>query len=455
MLRKSIILTLVLVIAMCPLGCTNQEEKAENKKTVAVEVAQASKGDLVVRVPVPGTIAAETQVNLSFKAAGKVTEVCVKAGGKVKKGQVLARLEQGDVLSQVSQAEAMAEAARANLKRAEKGARPEEIDQMRAHVEAAKAASDTAQSNLERMKKLHDAGAIPKAQLEGAELQAVSAKQQMIAAEKQLQLALQGTPEETLAGARAQAKQAEAAANLARSQLAGAAIQAPFDGEVFSVTVKEGELISPGMPAVILVNTSNLCVQASLPENLAKYASIGKEVFVRLKTTPGESSWVSTSQSPDVLKEAGYMPAVLVEVSPCADPRTRGFPIKAVLSEETEEALRPGMFAEILLPTETASDVVMVPRRSVLTVETDRIEEVRYIAFVVKDSSSGEESGSEQNDVRVVEERVLQVGMATPDSLEIRNGIKEGDLVVVTGQHFLENASPVVVAEWARVGGKE
>ncbi|HHY38752.1 MAG TPA: biotin/lipoyl-binding protein [Clostridia bacterium] len=483
-----VVFFLLLVILLPSLsGCGSMQAKTKadseagsEPPAISVEVVPARRGDLVVRVPVPGVVTAGAQVDLAFKAGGKIADVAVKPGDRVEKGQVLARLEQSDILAQVAQAEAAVEAATANLARAEKGPRPEEIDQLKAHVEAARAASDAALRNLERMKSLYEAGAIPKAQYEGAEVQAESARQQLVAAEKQLELALKGSPEEIVAAAKAQVKQAQAAASLARSQLQGSSITAPFAGEISSVNAEEGELVSPGMPILTLVDPSGLCVSAVASESLSKYLEQGKEVFIRTKTSSTSDGATaikavrSGGGSPEDLMAAGYLPAVLTEVSPSADPGTKGFLIKAAVGarhksdsgstvsgavgdSNAPSELKPGVFAEILLPTEETRNAVIIPRKAVLSVdsfdEDAQNQARRWVAFVVKKADEG--SGNTNEERWVAEERVVEPGVATADLIEVVSGIREGELVVVTGQHFLENGCRVVIAGDGRVGGAD
>lgn len=488
---KTAISFLMLSVLMAALsGCGGSQTRAQNASeagsephAVSVEVTPALRGDLVIRVPIPGIVTAGAQVDLAFKAGGKVIEVTVKPGDRVKKGQVLARLDQSDILAQAAQAEAAVEAARANLASAQKGPRPEEIDQIKAHVEAARAASDAAQRNLERMKELYEAGAVPEAQFEGAQVQAESARQQLVAAEKQLELALQGSPEEVIAAARAQVKQAEAAATLARSQLEGSSIIAPFEGEVSAVNLDKGELVSPGMPVLTLVDPSGVFVSATVSESLSQYIHAGKEVYVRTKTLSASGGALETSplylnkpSCSEALEAMGYVPAVLTEVSPSADPRTKGFLVKAAIrtksnsgsgsaagsEERTRAELKPGVFAEILLSTETASNAVIVPRKAILSVESfdrnGKSEGLRWIAFVAKNEKDDEEPGASEgasDDRWIAEERVVELGVANTDFVEVTSGIEEGDLVVVTGQHFLENGCRVVIAGDGHVGGAD
>src|ERR1700728_3569228 len=96
------------------------------------------------------------QVQLAFNNNERITEVLVQEGDRVKKGDVLARVDTRRIAPQVAQAEATVNAQRSVVDRLHHGNRPQEIAEANANMEAAKADSANARINYQRMKNLFD-----------------------------------------------------------------------------------------------------------------------------------------------------------------------------------------------------------------------------------------------------------------------------------------------------------
>lgn len=119
----------------------NATPKADIKEmTVAVEAK-----DLTVRIASSGIVQPMQRVNLSPKNAGRIAELLVEQGDRVKAGQIIAGMESRDIEAQIEQAKARLNSAKARLLKAEAGTRPEEIDQAKARLDRAKA-------NLQQLK---------------------------------------------------------------------------------------------------------------------------------------------------------------------------------------------------------------------------------------------------------------------------------------------------------------
>ncbi|MED0676298.1 HlyD family secretion protein [Aneurinibacillus thermoaerophilus] len=218
-----------------------------------------------------------TNMNVSFKMSGRISEIYVKEGDHVKKGQLLARLESKELQDKaaqaqatlnkanagVEQAQAALEAANAGVKQAQagvsaaeakktqgqnavnvtaqtaerkvaqaqaavkaaqaqldalkNGARKEEREQAKIKASAAKEAFRIAEDNYNRMKTLFQQGAVPQAKVDEAKLNYEKAKAEYEAAQKQLEMVQNGPRPEEIKAAEAQLEQAKAAAALAEA----------------------------------------------------------------------------------------------------------------------------------------------------------------------------------------------------------------------------------------------
>ena len=166
---------------------------AAEPQAVSVRVHPVSRRTVTLSLEAHGILSANQEIRLSPKVSGRVAAVAADVGDTVSRGQLLLSLEKDELEINVAQAEAALMAARANLERVKAGARPEEIEQVRAQVAQAEANLEQARSNLAGcLRALYEAGAVTQAQLEQAQSQFDVAQAAYTAAANQLELVLQG-----------------------------------------------------------------------------------------------------------------------------------------------------------------------------------------------------------------------------------------------------------------------
>ncbi|MCD6555177.1 MAG: efflux RND transporter periplasmic adaptor subunit [Anaerolineae bacterium] len=146
MSRRSIVIIVVLVILaiLAVLAYRYYYHSSSPTDEAEWEVVSVKRGDLETNVSATGSIAAKSEVSLSFKTAGRVAEVLVTEGERVTRGQVLARLDTQDLDLQVAQAQASLDSSLAQLKQVQAGPSKEDIA-------AAEANLASAQANLEKV----------------------------------------------------------------------------------------------------------------------------------------------------------------------------------------------------------------------------------------------------------------------------------------------------------------
>ncbi len=179
--------------------------------------------------------------------------------------------------------------------------------------------------------------------------------------------------EDAVAGhdaARANLHAAEEGVRAARVMLGYGEVRAPFDGVIEQRLVEEGDTASPGMPMFVVVDTARMKLEAALPESSARGLVAGRAVAVVVDGTDGASR-----------------DATLSEILPASDPATRTVTAR-VLLDNTDGALRPGMFARVRFPGD-GPPIVFVPataivRRGPLTgvfVVDDNVAHLRWISL--------------------------------------------------------------------------
>jgi RND family efflux transporter MFP subunit len=345
----------------------------------AVRVVTASRADLPDVVPVSGSLAAEQQVELGLEVAGRLAELGVDLGSRVRAGQVLARLAPTDFALGVDQAEAALAQAEARLGLAGTGGGRAVDPDSTGVVKRAQALLEEARARRDRARALHSEGLLPDSELDTAEAAYAVAESQA-----------QDAREEVLnrVGVLAQRR---SEAELARQRLADTRLVAPFDGAVSERHVTPGAYLSAGQPIVTLVRTHPLRLRLAVPERQAARVRPGQEVRLRVEGDPATYVGRVARTSPAIV-ESDRTLAVEAEV-----PNPEGL-------------LRPGSFANAEIVTAADRPAVLVPATAVVVFAG--IEKV----ITVVDGKS-------------VETRV-RTGRRVDDRLEVVEGLEGGEQVV-------------------------
>jgi membrane fusion protein PltH len=234
------------------------------------------------------------QVSLAFNDSGRIETVLAQEGDRVQKGQVLAQLDTSRLKPQVAQAEAQAAAQRAVVERFHHGSRPEEIDQARASLEAAKADALNAHQQYERKTNLADQSAASRQEVDAAKAAMDMADAHEAVAEKTLALAMAGPRAEDIAQAEAELQADEAQLKLLRQQLADAQLVAPALSTVRSRLVEPGEMVSPQRPVFSLAVTDPKWVRAYVAEPDLGFVRPGMKARIAVDSFPNRTfeGWI-------------------------------------------------------------------------------------------------------------------------------------------------------------------
>lgn len=325
-----------------------------------VKVAPVGTGEVVEAISLTGELQGLHEVRVTAQLPERIRSVPVQEGQRVKRGELLCELW-ADLQGQA-------------------------LDQAQAGLEAATTARDAARDNLARMRSLAQAGSIPKSQLEAVEAQARTAE--------------------------AQVRQATAGVGAASAQRQRTSIRSPIDGVVAQVSLKEGDLASPGMPILTVVNPDKLKAVLRAPERHFLKIAAGMEAEV----------------SPLALPELKVSAKVSLK-GPVIDRMTRTGLLEIHLDNKDGQWVA-GSAVRTRVVLGRRADVVLVPAEAVLlSPETDRTGEA--VAFVA--------------DGKKAVRRDVKVGIRQEDRIEIREGLAAGESLVVSGAHFLRDGNPIQV----------
>ena len=219
---------------------------------------------------------------------GRIAKIYVKEGEQVRKGQVVAELENEDLQAQVTQGERELTVARARLAELESGARKEEILQADAALKGTTARLDEARSQLQRNRDLRKQNMIPQATLDTAEAAFKAAQADVNEAAQKKKLLVKGPKPETVQLYRDQVQQAEAALDYYRKRLDKTVVRSPIDGTVIERYLDEGEGVTPEIPSLAIADLSKIWVNAEIDETDIGRVHVGDKAQVTANAYPGQ-----------------------------------------------------------------------------------------------------------------------------------------------------------------------
>ncbi|MBR3015410.1 MAG: biotin/lipoyl-binding protein [Bacteroidaceae bacterium] len=216
-----------------------------------------------------------TEYRVSSKVPGRILEIRVKEGDRVRKGDTLAILEAPDILAKQQQAEAVESAASALNDQARNGARQEQIQGAYQLWQQAKAGLEIAEKSYNRVKRLFDEGVVSAQKADEALAQYKALQAQEEAAKSQYDMAVNGARQEEKRAAQAQLNQAKGVVSEVNSYINETVQIAQMDGEVSEIYPKLGELVGTDSPIMTIALTDDIWGTFNVREDLLKGMKIG------------------------------------------------------------------------------------------------------------------------------------------------------------------------------------
>jgi HlyD family secretion protein len=229
-----------------------------------------------------------TEVQVSFKVPGRVVQRLVDEGAVVKRGQVVARLEDAELADDLKLAKADADAAAANLAELQAGSRREEIAEGEALLSRAEAESTRASTDYEREVALYAKEVIPKRELDAARATRDQAHANVRERREALALLRKGPRRERIDEARARLEAAQARVATANERFQYATLVAPISGVVLSKSVEPGEQVAAGTPVITLGDLDQCWLRGYIPETELGRVKLGQRARVTTDSHPGK-----------------------------------------------------------------------------------------------------------------------------------------------------------------------
>lgn len=232
-------------------------------------------------VRLQGQIEAQ-QYSVSSKVPGRIDEVLVHKGQKLKAGDLVFTLASPEIEAKLTQAKAGEAAADALAQQAEKGARAQQIAAAKDQWQKAKAAAELRGKTYQRVASLHRDGVVPLQKRDEAWTAWQAARYTEGMAWQQYQLALEGAQAETKVAAREKARMAAGSVAEVEAYLADTRVPSPHQGEVSQVLLRSGELAPQGFPVVTLLDMDDAWAVLHVREDQLARFPMGAEFEARL-----------------------------------------------------------------------------------------------------------------------------------------------------------------------------
>ncbi len=355
-----------------------------------------------------GLVMSDSMIQVRPKTSGRLMNINVRINQKTKKGDLLFSMESDVARQELARARAGVSLAGAQLEKAKKGVRDKELDIARNSLEYAKKALATAQKNFKRVSNLYQSGVISRSMFEEVRDKMRSAETNVQNAQKKVDIMKEGARTEDIHMAEAGYKNAMAVMKLASLQLDYTRVQAPVDGTIADIMVDPGNVISPRVPVMLLVNTGNLKVVLSLPEVLLPRIRKGQAVRVE----------------PQAFHTDKYASCTIRAVYPVVDPKSGTFKVEVPLSGDI---FRPGMMVRAVIILSKADKARAVSWKAIL-----RDEDGSPYFFILKPVNGNLVSIKTKAILGLSSETMTQVKELDPESMIVTDGaflLKDGDKV--------------------------
>jgi HlyD family secretion protein len=219
-----------------------------------------------------------TTVNVASLDPGRVDTIMVDLGDKVKKGQLLARLETNIMNTKVGQAKGAVLAAGALVEKAKAGARKEQIKAAENKYGMAKSQYEFAEKTFKRFERLYADSIISQQKMDEIRFKFNAARDQMKAAKALYDMALKGARKEDIAAAEGKYEMAKSAYNEAMEFYHQLNIYAPATGEISSKIAEPGEVVPQGYPIMTIMVPSDIHAVLNVREDNLAYFKMGTVV---------------------------------------------------------------------------------------------------------------------------------------------------------------------------------
>lgn len=404
--RKKYLLIYVVVSLIFLSGCTfSNKPVVEVEKgpvpvvTEIVEFKTISQGERFI-----GKIKPNKNVLVYPKTTAKIEKIYVEQGDIVAKQQILMKLDATYVNDSLLQAEAAYQSAISNLNQA-KERQSSSIIQTEAQLAIAEDTFNQAQKNLDDMTEKHEDGWISDSQFD-------QAKSAFLQAENNLKIAkdsvVKAKSNSNIEAVKIAVDQAELGVKQAKRALVDTNVYASIAGQVASINVGVGDMASPQIPAIQIINQDIVYVSLNVTGNSLKNFKEGRVIDIYIPSLEQKVEGKVTF------------------ISPIANEQTLTFLVEVEINNQNNQ-LKSGMFVETILTLSNNEEYIVIPTRAVMGTGKET-----YV-YIVDDGKAY------KKDIEVMD-------MSTEETILI-SGLAVDDVIIVKGQYSVVDGSEVEIVK--------
>jgi HlyD family secretion protein len=402
------------------------------KNVIAVQSGHVVREDLASVVTASGEVNPMTYVNIGANAFGKITHLYVKEGDKVKRGQLLAQIENVQPAADVS-------AMQASLQAANGDAAAADAAYNTAIADLARAKADAAQKKLdyERAQGLFHDQLIAKQDFDAREAAWEASASGLVQAQARI---VQTKAQRDAAHDRI--KQAAASLTHASDVLQKTVYTAPFDGTISNLPVREGETVvigiqnQPGSTLMTLADMSVITAEVKVDETDIVNVKLGQPADVTIDAIPNKTfkGHVSEIGENAIVRSTG----VATSQTLASSQEAKDFKVKVTLDDPPQN-LRPGLSTTAKITTATRSNILAIPIQALTIRQRGDLETKKDKGAVQAAAPSPMQAKKDKEELQGVfvirnGKAVfvpVETGITGTTDIEITSGLQPGDEIVI------------------------
>lgn len=441
LIKWAVIVLVALIIGWFAYNQFKPKEEAPNYITATAKV-----GDIENNVMASGKVKALNTVDVGAQVSGEVTRLYVDVGDEVKKGDLIAQIDQVNQQNNLSNQQASLEQSRAGLQsaKAEYLSRQADLESAYANLTSRQAELKQAKSNYDRLRPLLAMNAISEQELDNAQTSVETAQAQVANAQAAIKTAKAAliTAQSNITSNQADLQKAQTNLNTANTDLGYTTIRAPMDGTVVAVVTEQGTTVNANQSAptiVTLADLSTVRINAQISEADVINVHAGMPVYFNTIGNPDkkyDAVLTAIEPAPEQISDTSSTDSAIYYVGYIEVPNP-------------ERRFRIDMTAQVYIVIDKAENTLLVPSAAIHkgspsnntnkpssedTGQTVAIQATNNNSNNNKRAASNEGVGNYVrvlNDDGSVTEKAVKVGIDNRVNAQILSGLQPGDDVII------------------------
>ncbi len=439
-------ITLAIFVPLLAAGGVFAAKRWSQRDLVTVQSGTVVRSDLTAVVTASGEVKPRNYINIGANAQGRIVEILVKEGDRVRKNQVVARIEHVQAQADVAAQKAMVAASKADSAAAEEGLRvaDETIRTQEATLQKSKNEQNRAKMLLDNAEKMFGYNLIAKQDLDQRRADYESAVASVRENEARLQQMRVQRQQAMAQLASVQRRVAQTEAGLARIEdvLAKYDALAPLDGVVTDLPVRVGETVVPGVQnsaastIMTIADMSLITAEVKVDETDIVNVHLNQVANITIDAIPNRTftGKVIDIGNTAILRSSG----LAASQSANSSQEAKDFKVTIAFDNPPAE-VRPGLSASVKIVTATRRNVLTIPIQALTVRKKIDLEPPKDSAVMASTSPPDKSLNQEIQGVfaivnGVAQYRKVETGITGASDIEVISGLNEGDQII-TGSY--------------------